>query len=846
MSPDGKIWRDISANGNDVTILQQLSTTRYKSLNNTLAVTGTPTSRIMFPTGLLTSEYTLIHVCKHDGDMRGKIISSSDTPTWASGFWNSHSGVCFQNGWITSLHDHHGKSWVVSVEQPGFYRSNGTTRVKYPVPSVTIPETIVVNGIGDDSHFAIAMIVIYSRILTRQEILVWESFLKSRLDISKVIQQETETQDASYAYLTFDNLFRVMDTTSMVTSVSGNYSIKINPEGIDLLMFDQTVASLFIRSDANEEDPSCDSASAASAMNDCEVTWDEWSKCDRDCGGGRQVQNFTVKRVANGGRACPQPIIRDCNTHPCNITCDGQWSDWSVCDKQCGGGLQTRNFISNKIVSGCPITETRPCNPNPCKLFTCVNDGFVGIRAARALNTITFGVCDAFAWEWKLVVGVVYIRHSSNEKIVDGNTSAFIVEKNRHVLVGVTENGQMYETLTQTNLAFPKYTLMNAMSTLMATRYKFRFSDNGNVTLSDTNISMRNAVLWSSKTYNSPARKMILFDSSYDLTLLLTDENETMIVWSLPIPRVAQGPPNKLRVTNEGHVCIISKAGTILGYVFQNTLQNVISSRSFRSKEPPVVGPVLYVTADSYRSKSRQWLNMSGDPRIQNPEIVDTGIPTIETQTSKGVNIKYLHGEQNCVIQLLSGEMFFSSYTLIYIARFSSSTDAKKCNSIFTNFDDTDPLDVADDAYSESRSEQELKRFWSSGFHSFTNTDGRKTVATGVAFRGVWFTERSTNHMMGSWILGVDRFSDGGGASSYRSNFNERRANLTGRNSNLFGKGVSFGKELFINGITTMRSSWDVACVLLYDRYLKDAEVSSIEKWMDSSDMYTGFRNIVN
>lgn len=149
----------------------------------------------------------------------------------------------------------------------------------------------------------------------------------------------------------------------------------------------------------------------------CEVSsWSGWSACDKSCGGGSQTRSRTiVKPASNGGTQCP-PLSESqkCNTHECppELSCygakDGEcrtcedvvnayksrywkydtndfvqcpktvncevsgWSDWSACDKPCGGGSQTRTRTVVKAASNggtpCPaLTESKKCNEQSCQ-----------------------------------------------------------------------------------------------------------------------------------------------------------------------------------------------------------------------------------------------------------------------------------------------------------------------------------------------------------------------------------------------------------------------------------------------------------------------------------------------
>lgn len=123
-----------------------------------------------------------------------------------------------------------------------------------------------------------------------------------------------------------------------------------------------------------EERP-CNTGTCAALA--CEVNqWSEWSACDKACGGGSAKRTRSIKSEAqNGGADCPLlSETRACNTAGCPQPVDckvSEWSEFSECDKQCGGGLQTRNRnIEVEAAHGgaaCPITiESRNCNTQGC------------------------------------------------------------------------------------------------------------------------------------------------------------------------------------------------------------------------------------------------------------------------------------------------------------------------------------------------------------------------------------------------------------------------------------------------------------------------------------------------
>ena len=111
---------------------------------------------------------------------------------------------------------------------------------------------------------------------------------------------------------------------------------------------------------------------------DCKVgNFSDFSDCTRECGGGIQTRIRTIIRNQVGGAPCPHlSESRPCNTGVCPVDCkvsEFSDSDFSECTEECGGGTQTRTrtIIQNQIGTGLPcrhLEESRPCNTHPCPL----------------------------------------------------------------------------------------------------------------------------------------------------------------------------------------------------------------------------------------------------------------------------------------------------------------------------------------------------------------------------------------------------------------------------------------------------------------------------------------------
>ena len=68
----------------------------------------------------------------------------------------------------------------------------------------------------------------------------------------------------------------------------------------------------------------------------CQGSWDGWSECNGPCGGGVRERTFTIETPSsNGGVECSfgdgQKETQTCNTHACDVDCQGSWTEWSEC-----------------------------------------------------------------------------------------------------------------------------------------------------------------------------------------------------------------------------------------------------------------------------------------------------------------------------------------------------------------------------------------------------------------------------------------------------------------------------------------------------------------------------------
>ncbi|OII75588.1 uncharacterized protein cubi_02109 [Cryptosporidium ubiquitum] len=122
--------------------------------------------------------------------------------------------------------------------------------------------------------------------------------------------------------------------------------------------------------DANEECPRSEKC-----PSDCKVgEWSSWSECDAKCGIGVEKRvRKVLRRESKGGAPCPNlEDLRPCSREACKSDCVlGEWGDWGVCSKSCGGGSRSR---VREVIS--QPSQGKECDFlkdfEPCNEFQCI------------------------------------------------------------------------------------------------------------------------------------------------------------------------------------------------------------------------------------------------------------------------------------------------------------------------------------------------------------------------------------------------------------------------------------------------------------------------------------------
>merc|ERR1719498_973551 len=113
---------------------------------------------------------------------------------------------------------------------------------------------------------------------------------------------------------------------------------------------------------------------------DCELSyWSEYSDCSAKCGGGTQMRSRQIlQEPLNGGKQCGATSEnRECGVESCDKDCElNQWTGWSGCSKECGGGNQKRVRTVMEPAEGqgkCPHPQSqlrleyKECNTHECE-----------------------------------------------------------------------------------------------------------------------------------------------------------------------------------------------------------------------------------------------------------------------------------------------------------------------------------------------------------------------------------------------------------------------------------------------------------------------------------------------
>jgi uncharacterized protein YegL len=172
--------------------------------------------------------------------------------------------------------------------------------------------------------------------------------------------------------------------------------------------------------------------------------WSGWSSCSKDCGGGVMTRSrIPLTEEENGGESCGETSDpQQCNVESCDRPCDlGDWGDWTECTSACGGGERFR-FKEVQREAGptgeCPESDRKQaevCNAYTCPpelLCTDKQDILVLMDGSGSLGSDGFDAIKAF-------VASLFKRMSFGKTTAKGGAVVFSSEITK--ISSLTEDG---------------------------------------------------------------------------------------------------------------------------------------------------------------------------------------------------------------------------------------------------------------------------------------------------------------------------------------------------------------------------------------------------------------------
>ncbi len=145
---------------------------------------GSSTTKIKFPSHMISGNFTLIYMARFDGLTMRNIFQACSTPSWVSAFYEGKSGISSRPncGIITEPTDIHGSDWTVVTEQAALVRTNGVQRSRMNISEcLTVQDTLCINfNESYSSDFAIQTFMWFNETLDIDQIVVLEALLMTQ------------------------------------------------------------------------------------------------------------------------------------------------------------------------------------------------------------------------------------------------------------------------------------------------------------------------------------------------------------------------------------------------------------------------------------------------------------------------------------------------------------------------------------------------------------------------------------------------------------------------------------------------------------------------------------------
>ena len=201
---DGVTWKDKSINTNHPTIHGTVSKGTGVVGNNKAAyLYGGTSSGVTLQSGWPGGkDYTFFHVTKYNGNQKRRIWTGT-TENWLSGHWNGKRGMFYQNGWTSQNSTSVGDtlSWGIFTDRqsggnagspPVTIRVDGTDVTRTDVTRTHYhysPASVAINHGHwgkEKSDWAAAMVLVYDRCLSDDEVVAVENWIRTKYHIPLV------------------------------------------------------------------------------------------------------------------------------------------------------------------------------------------------------------------------------------------------------------------------------------------------------------------------------------------------------------------------------------------------------------------------------------------------------------------------------------------------------------------------------------------------------------------------------------------------------------------------------------------------------------------------------------
>lgn len=168
------VWEDIVGSYDATTTRGTVGTKTTAEGGYTVLYGGTGDG-MRFPTGILPSTYTLVHVSRYSGGTESRIFQGTNG-NWLSGYWQGNAGVAYHGSWLTAQTDYNGTNWRIYTDQNSYFRDSGIVR------ATSGGGTSVALGLNDGSYaefsdWEVAEVLVFNRHITTSEMSTIEDIL---------------------------------------------------------------------------------------------------------------------------------------------------------------------------------------------------------------------------------------------------------------------------------------------------------------------------------------------------------------------------------------------------------------------------------------------------------------------------------------------------------------------------------------------------------------------------------------------------------------------------------------------------------------------------------------------